>query len=90
MRVIFLDVDGVLNSNSFAEKMFSEQGVRVFYEDILDKRAIACLKQIVSATGATIVLSSSWRKIPKRWYKELVQARSAAYFLLGIFFQKQR
>lgn len=65
MRVIFLDVDGVLNSNSFAEKMFSEQGVRVFYEDILDKRAIACLKQIVSATGATIVLSSSWRKIPK-------------------------
>ena len=65
MRVIFLDVDGVLNSNSFAEKMFNEQGVRVFYEDILDKRAIACLKQIVSATDAMIVLSSSWRKIPK-------------------------
>lgn len=65
MRIIFLDVDGVLNSQLFANKMFDEEGVCIFSEDILDKRAIACLKQIVSVTGATIVLSSSWRKIPK-------------------------
>lgn len=64
MKVIFLDVDGVLNSESFANKMFDEEGVRIFYDDILDKRAIACLKQIVVKTDAVIVLSSSWRKIP--------------------------
>lgn len=63
-RVIFLDVDGVLNSHSFAMEMFNEDGVRIFNEDILDKRAIACLKQIVSATDAMIVLTSTWRKIP--------------------------
>lgn len=63
MRIIFLDVDGVLNSQSFAEKMFDEDGVLVFREDILDKRAIACLRRIVKATDATIVLSSTWRKI---------------------------
>lgn len=65
MKVVFLDVDGVLNSNSFAEKMLEEEGIRVFYEDILDKRCISCLKQIVKKSGADIVLSSSWRRIPK-------------------------
>lgn len=64
-RIIFLDVDGVLNSHSFPRKMFNEEGVRVFEEDILDKRAIACLKQIVNATtDAMIVLTSTWRKFP--------------------------
>lgn len=29
-RPIFLDVDGVLNSMSFAKKMLDEEGVRVF------------------------------------------------------------
>lgn len=65
MKVVFLDVDGVLNSNSFEEKLFNEEGVRAFREDILDKRCIACLKQIIVKSGAEIVLSSSWRKIPK-------------------------
>lgn len=62
MKVIFLDVDGVLNSYSFASKMMEEEGVSIFREDILDKSCISCLKQIVQRTGAEIVLSSSWRK----------------------------
>lgn len=65
MKIIFLDVDGVLNSNSFAESMFETEGVRVFHEDILDKRCIVRLKTIVSRTGAEIVLSSTWRRIPE-------------------------
>lgn len=63
MRVIFLDVDGVLNSCSFASKMQDEEGVDTFHEDILDDRCLACLKQIVLRTGAEIVLISSWRSI---------------------------
>lgn len=65
IRVIFLDVDGVLNSHYFATKVFKDCGARVFREGLLDKRAIACLKQIVDQTGAIIVLSSTWRKIPE-------------------------
>lgn len=65
MRIIFLDVDGVLNSQLFANEMFDEEGVRIFSEDILDKRAIACLKQIVRKTNAVIVLSSTWRYMRK-------------------------
>lgn len=54
MKVIFLDVDGVLNSQSLFEKC---------KEDLvpIDEENIKYLKKIVDATGASIVLSSSWR-----------------------------
>ena len=49
-KVIFLDVDGVLNSN------------RTLYEDIsLEDYLISNLKELVDKTGAKIILSSSWR-----------------------------
>ena len=49
-KVIFLDVDGVLNSD------------RTLYEDIsLEDDLISNLKEIINKTGAKIILSSSWR-----------------------------
>ena len=49
-KVIFLDVDGVLNSS------------RTLYEDIsLEDDLILNLKELVYKTGAKIILSSSWR-----------------------------
>ena len=49
-KVIFLDVDGVLNSD------------RTLYEDIsLEDDLILNLKEIVDKTEAKIILSSSWR-----------------------------
>ena len=49
-KVIFLDVDGVLNSN------------RTLYEEIsLEDDLISNLKELVDKTGAKIILSSSWR-----------------------------
>ena len=60
-KVIFLDIDGVLTSNEWAENVLKQEGYRVdeFNELCLGK--IALLKEIVDATGAKIVLSSSWR-----------------------------
>ena len=49
-KVIFLDIDGVLNSS------------RTLYEDIsLEDDLILNLKELVDKTGAKIILSSSWR-----------------------------
>ena len=49
-KVIFLDVDGVLNSS------------RTLYESIsLEDDLISNLKELVDKTGAKIILSSSWR-----------------------------
>ena len=75
-KIIFLDVDGVLNSLSFAKRMRDEEGVRVFSEDILDRKCLLLLKDVVDRTGAKIVVSSAWRRIPlsyghlKDWLSE--------------------
>lgn len=53
MKIIFLDVDGVLNCQSSK----SQCGAFIGIDDIRVKR----LRQIVDATGAKIVLSSSWK-----------------------------
>lgn len=53
MKIIFLDIDGVLNSE-LTEEYF---GIYVGIED----SKVELLKQIIDATGAKIVLSSTWR-----------------------------
>ena len=63
-KAIFLDVDGVLNSRTFFDRVHKENGIDIFREKILDKSCITNLKRIVDETGADIILSSSWRIIP--------------------------
>jgi len=65
-RIIFLDVDGVLNNGTWAIEMF-DKGVRVYHDDILYEPALERLKGLVDATGAKIVVSSSWRQIPSAY-----------------------
>lgn len=55
MKVLFLDVDGVLNSNGT---------IRAFGFDFIDPHMVNLVDSIVSLTGAKIVLSSTWRKDP--------------------------
>ena len=54
MKLLFLDVDGVLNYDMCGVKIGSYYGV------VPEK--VKLLKQIIDATGAKIVLSSSWRR----------------------------
>ena len=54
MKVVFLDVDGVLNNDSTTTR--TKHGAE-FIDDYLIER----LKRLVDATDATVVLSSSWR-----------------------------
>ena len=55
IKVIFLDFDGVLNSEKYV-RTCGECGV------IIDPSRMILLKQIIDATGAEIVLSTSWRE----------------------------
>lgn len=52
MKILFLDIDGVLISNASARKY----GVRK-----ADPELVKLLNQITHATGAQIVVSSTWR-----------------------------
>ena len=60
-KIIFLDIDGVLMSNDWAEHVLEQEGYDVNDTNELCDEKIGLLKEIIDATGAKIVLSSSWR-----------------------------
>ena len=56
MKVIFFDIDGVLNSDSTPNPQK--------FPYIVDARLLARFQELLSKTGATAVMSSSWRVDP--------------------------
>jgi hypothetical protein len=58
MKVIFLDIDGVLNSHESYERIGN--GGMLGIDEIYLER----FKRILEATGAKVVLSSTWRLHP--------------------------
>jgi hypothetical protein len=67
LKLIFLDIDGVLNSSRYAR----EQALKARRKPMnrflqrtaseIDPAAVACLNEIVRRSGARIVITSSWR-----------------------------
>ena len=59
MKVIFLDIDGVLNSDEYFDRIrdLNMQGI----QSEVDIEKIKLLKKAIDETGAKVVLSSSWR-----------------------------
>ena len=58
-KLIFLDVDGVLNSWTYWKNLSPDAQYELRH---IDGNAIKKLKRIVDKTGAEIVVSSTWRK----------------------------
>lgn len=57
--VIFLDIDGVLNSGKYIDSLTDFADLHDSMQ--LDPQAIKRLNQITDATGAVFVISSTWR-----------------------------
>lgn len=77
IKVIFLDFDGVLNSEKYV-KAYGGCGV------IIDPTRMLLLKQIIDATGAEIVLSTSWRE---HWDTDSVKCDNIGREINDIFGQ---
>ena len=60
MKVIFLDVDGVMISEESFLLTMALGGRMV----IFSRKAMKALRMIVKETGAVVVLTSSWRPMP--------------------------
>lgn len=58
-RILFLDIDGVLNSSSFFQRMHEEN--KPYTDQTLDSKAVKLLELITLKTGCDVVISSSWR-----------------------------
>lgn len=64
--VVFLDFDGVLNTEQCQARLAIEGKLKKdAWGPLFDPRAVANLQKIVEATDARIVISSSWRYIHK-------------------------
>lgn len=62
MKVVFLDIDGVVNSHRTAIAFGGYPSTFDGYErGMFDEVAIALIRGIVKQAGASVVLSSTWR-----------------------------
>ncbi len=65
MKIIFLDIDGVLNYS----KLSADDVIRT-PSGTLSKRAISLLNKLTDDSGAKIVISSTWRLDPSNSAKQ--------------------
>lgn len=88
MKVIFLDVDGVLNSDEYIDraKKSDLQGI----ERDIDVEKIKLLKKAINETGAKVVLSSSWRYTKNVKYLKELLARYGIFVDSTPFIQNER
>lgn len=59
-RIIFLDIDGVMNSIYSQRGLYSDDLIETECGD-LSKNAVKNLNTLIDETGADLVLSSTWR-----------------------------
>ena len=82
-KVIFLDIDGVLNTKYWYTQMDSNTP-KDKYGYAFDTNAVANLKKIVDDTGAEIVISSSWKCMGLSLLKEMWKQRELPGKIIGI------
>lgn len=63
MNIVFLDIDGVLNSQAYFNNLIHLGTVDDCFHDEIDESKLPLLKQIVNENNAKIVLSSTWREL---------------------------
>ena len=56
MKILFLDIDGVLNSRAYDRKRNWSELTNI------DETRLPLVKKIIDKTGAKIVLISTWRR----------------------------
>jgi len=65
MKILFLDIDGVLNSEALFRRRPPDARLEMnedkWWAEMLDPDAIQRLNRILAETGAKVVVSSTWR-----------------------------
>lgn len=84
INIIFLDIDGVLNSRTHMNNLIQQRKSVSSGNMELNRESILILKEIINKTNAKIVLSSSWRKILRNVVNVRNQLKSHGISLLGL------
>lgn len=83
MKIIFLDIDGVLNTKYWYKHM-DKSTVKDKYGYAFDPNAVSNLKRIIDETGANIVISSSWKCMGMTELKAMWRDRHLPGKVIGI------
>ena len=79
VKALFLDFDGVLNSHRYlySNRRPANMEFKGNEHLMLDPEAVARVNRIIEATGAKVVISSSWRHAwPLERLREILAARA--------------
>jgi hypothetical protein len=60
VKVLFLDIDGVLNHTALFEA-FQKAGLSPHCDEMIDPVCVRRLNRIIAETGAKVCISSTWR-----------------------------
>ena len=84
-KIIFLDFDGVLNTEHYQGLLqYHGKSWQDEYGAFFDPNAVKQLKRIIDATGADIIVESSWKYLGLDVMKVLWQIRSLPGKLIDI------
>jgi len=90
-KVIFLDIDGVLNTEQTDIRLIEKYGEskyeKYLYDDygrIFDDNAVKALRKIIDKTNAQIVISSTWRVRGLTFLNSLWKKRNMPGKIIGI------
>ena len=89
MKVIFLDIDGVLNTERKALQAY--EGKCESHDEfgrMFDEESLCWLNKIIDETGAEIVISSSWRNDGLGTLRKMWRKRYCKYILSNMKFDK--
>lgn len=76
-KIIFLDFDGVLNTEHYQNLLYyQDKAWRDRHGAFFDPEAVGQLRRIIDATGADIVIESSWKYLGLKAMQEMWQARN--------------
>jgi hypothetical protein len=79
MRVVFLDIDGVLNSADYLYSLRRRPGTHK-----IDPLAVQRLNRITDATGAVIFVSSTWRIMGLKAIRTLLREHGVTAKIVGV------
>ena len=82
-KIIFLDIDGVLNTKWWYTRM-DRNTPRDKYGYAFDPKAVANLRRVVDETGAGIVISSSWKCMGLSQMEDMWDERNLPGNVVGI------
>lgn len=85
MKVIFLDIDGVLNTSQTFIDIYEEYTKTGIRRVEIDLNRVQILKEIVDETNAVIVLISSWKSFGKMINGTYIPLNKKMTDLLNIF-----